>query len=415
MSVFTNFISAAIEQGSSYAVLRDCKAPYVLEEEQELFESVRRHAQRYGELPSAEALHTAGFRLPTSNETVEYYLDRLKQRYVYNVINDRHPALREALRSRDTDDAMDVLREMIELGNLARQTDAVTSLTAEASLVAQEMMEMKYHVGLVGVTFGWPTLDEYTLGAQGGDVIVLAGRPSMGKSWMLIESAFKAWQSGKSILFVSMEMAKKQIVRRWMGRHVGINPNYIRRGQVNSWAEEYLTTYSQTIASMPRCNLIAGDMEKNMDGIEAAVAEYMPDMIYIDAAYLLTPSGYHNRGIAKWEAISKVIGQTKQIAIRYDRPVFETVQFNRNVKNNATKEPDLSDIGGSDSIPQDASIVLGARMGLPPFERTRRRISVMKNREGEVGEFHTDFSFSPPNMGEVDPDEGTEVETSWMV
>ena len=85
------------------------------------------------------------------------------------------------------------------------------------------------------MTLGWPTLDAATNGAMGGELVVIAGRPGMGKTYALIEMAHAAWLSGKSILFASMEMGLMQIARRWMGRLLGVNPNFIRAGQVSDW------------------------------------------------------------------------------------------------------------------------------------------------------------------------------------
>jgi replicative DNA helicase len=118
--------------------------------------------------------------------------------------------------------------------------------------------------------------------------------------------------------------------------------------------------------------------------------------------------------VSKWETISAVILELKQMSIRFNRPILITVQFNRNQKSDSRKELDLSDIAGSDSIPQDASIVLGARRGLPPYDSIRRQVVIMKNREGETGEFTTNFTFTPPNLTEIIGAEADVAEVGWM-
>ena len=153
---------------------------------------------------------------------------------------------------------------------------------------------------------------------------------------------------------------------------------------------------------MPGVYVVSGDMEKHVEGLESFVAETSPDIVLVDAAYLLTTEAKRKGGIAKWEQIGEVIGTLKKIGIRHDRPVVITVQFNRNVKNNEpTREMQLGDIAGSDAIPQDASIVMGVRRGQPPFDMVRRQVTVMKNREGAVGSFEVKFSFTPPCMEEI--------------
>jgi replicative DNA helicase len=82
-------------------------------------------------------------------------------------------------------------------------------------------------------------------------------------------------------------------------------------------------------------------------------------------------------------------------------PVFITVQFNRNQKDNSKKAMDLSDIGGTDSIPQDASIVFGIRRAEEPHDKTRREIVMLKNREGDVTKATINFLFEPVNLDEI--------------
>jgi replicative DNA helicase len=255
------------------------------------------------------------------------------------------------------------------------------------------------------------------MGAMGGDVIVIAGRAGMGKSWLLNEIGYKQWLAGNSVLVVTMEMGKRQFVRRWMGRHLGINPNFIRSGQLSHWAEQRLRESPETVLQMPGVYVVSGDMEKHVEGVESVVAETTPDVILVDAAYLLTIEGRRSNGISKWERIGEVIAQLKKMAIRYDRPVIITVQFNRNQKSNTRREMDLGDIAGSDSIPQDASVVLGVRKGQPPYDSIRREVEVLKNREGEVGKFEVNFRFTPPNMEEQLPNESATDNTlaGWMV
>ena len=123
--------------------------------------------------------------------------------------------------------------------------------------------------------------------------------------------------------------------------------------------------------------------------------------------------------VSKWEAISEVVRELKSLAINRDIPIVASVQFNRNQKNKGNKELDLGDIAGSDSIPQDASIVLGIQKGNAPFEEVTRVVEVMKNREGMTPKMATAFTFAPVDFSEIPlVEEGDEADdtydTSWM-
>lgn len=419
MSVFNNLVKSAVLDGATTVFLRDVHPSFVLPEEERLYQFVMSHLRRYGNLPSESSLQIAGHSLSGEiSESTQYYLDRIKSRYVFNAINTLHPSLTEAMRTRDTSQAMELLRQMVSDASLGQAYGAVTTLAQESQRVLDEYQQRKWRGGLAGIPTGWTALDVMTRGALGGDVIVFAGRPSMGKSWALIWAAFQAWRAGYSIGFGSMEMSKSQIVRRWMGLHLGVNPNFIKEGQVSTWTESMLRNYPDNVSARPAVSFLGGDMEKSVDSLEALLQEQLPDALYVDAAYLLTPAGRQHGYISRWESISNVMRELKKLAIKYDRPIFITVQFNRNIKNDTTKELDLSDIGGSDSISQDASVVVGMRKGLPPFESMRRRKTVLKNRDGETGEFATHFSFTPPDFSEVVDDQENQArptDMGWML
>ena len=415
MSLFSKLLTAAAETQSTSAILRDVREAFLLEEELPVYQFAVRHIRNHGAVPSRETLTAAGFRPMEANEPASYYVDRIRQRFVYNAINGRHPAFSEAMRARNVDDAVTVLRDMLSSVGLAGARDGYSTLVAEVAGILDEYDSRHLQGGLAGITTGWPTLDEMTMGMMGGDVIVIAGRPSMGKSWMLNEVGYKAWRSGKSVVAVSMEMGRRQFARRWIGRHLGINPNFIRAGQLSHWTEVALRNYPQEVMHMSGVYISSGDMRKSVEAIEPFVAEVCPDLIMVDAAYLLTVEGRHKGGISKWERIGEVIAALKRLAISTDRPVVITVQFNRNQKSSSKKELDLGDIAGSDSIPQDASVVLGVRKGTAPFDEVRRQIVVMKNREGVVGDFETTFSFNPPAMDEVDGEQSDDAMSAWMI
>jgi replicative DNA helicase len=357
-------------------------------------------------------------------EPPTYYADQLRRRAAYNAINGKHPMLAEALKGRNMEQAVSVLREMLSEAAGKIEASNYSTLSTEAVRVVDDYNYAKQHAGLRGVGLRWDTLNEATNGAMGGDLIVIAGRPGMGKSWAMLELALDAHRNGRSIAFASMEMSLTQIARRWIGGLTGINPNDIRSGNLAHWSEaEMLAKVSELSTSAP-VHLFRGDMKKNVAGIAQMMDEFEPDVLYVDAAYLLSPSARKSGSVSRWEAISDVIRELKQLALHKDRPVIVSVQFNRNQKNRSSKKggaevPDLGDIAGSDSIPQDASIVLGLSPWKPPFGETRRMVHVMKNREGEVPTFGINFRFNPVNFDEIiideDGDDSPIVDTSWML
>jgi replicative DNA helicase len=374
------------------------------EDELPVFQFVRRYFDRYGEMPPVDVVTQEGFSLPRPRRSAspDYWLDTLKRRHGYTCVDSLHPDLVRAMHAQDTTEILSVLRRMVADASLAVGSENYSTVQLEVNNIREDYLWARANPGLRGIPSGWPTFDLATMGLMGGDVIVLAGRPSMGKSYLLMEMANSAHLDGKSSAVISMEMSKEQLTRRWIGRRSGFNPNAIRAGELSTYSHERLLAVMHEFEADPvPIYLLAGDMKKSVAGIEAMVLEFAPQILFVDAAYLLTPSGQRQGHVSKWESIAEVICELKQLAIRYNIPVVISVQFNRNQKSRAKGELDLGDIAGSDSIPQDASVVLGIRQGPAPYQRTQRIVEIMKNREGDTPRFATAFSFSPVTMHEV--------------
>jgi replicative DNA helicase len=424
MSAGKTFLRAAIDDADA-KIARRVREEFFTEDELPFYTAVRDHLDSYGNLPTLDVMRMEGFPLPairgSSPATTDYYLDRLRKRFAYTQVNERFPQLTETMKNRDTDGMLQTLREMISNSASALESEQYTTLAEKLGDVRHRYLDAKNNPGLQGIPFGWPSLDAMTGGAQGGDLIVVAGRPSMGKSWLLLKMLHCAWMHGHVAAFTSMEMSLLQIARRFLGLHSGVNPNFIRDGELSTAGENRIMQFIDELQESTPLHLLAGDMSKQVGGVENMIVEFNPDIVFVDSAYLLTPSGKKRGYVSKWESISEVVGQLKALALKYDKPVVISVQFNRNQKSNSSGPMDLGDIAGSDSIPQDASIVLGATKGPSPFQDVQRIIENMKNREGETGRFATAFNFSPVDFREVsliehddESAEDDEYDAAWM-
>lgn len=420
------FLRSVIASGSVSLFRNTADRTLFVEGELAAFDAVASHVSAYGKLPGVSALALEGITFgqdSSQQETPAYYADQLRRRGAYNAVNSRHPTLAAAIKDKDMVAVITVLRDMLSEASSKTGANDYSSLAIEALRVKADYQFAKLHPGLRGVTLRWDTLNDATNGAMGGDLIVVAGRPGMGKSWIMLELLLAAHYSGRSAAFASMEMSLMQIARRLLGAMTGINPNDIRAGNLTQWAEQDLLQQIGALSDAAPIHLFRGDMKKNVSGIEQMMDEFEPEVMLVDAAYLLSPAARQKNGISRWESISEVIRELKQLALRKDKPIIVSVQFNRNQKNRSKKDdegvaPDLGDIAGSDSIPQDASVVLGVSSWKAPFADTRRVIHVMKNREGETPRIGINFRFNPVNFDEIAFDDETTqpiADTSWMV
>lgn len=423
MSLGLQLIHSVLVSGSLTA-WRELNASLLLENELPLYRFVEGHLARHSSLPAPEIAAEQGYSLPRIDAPPTYYLDEVRTRYAYTAVSSALPDITNLLQSRtglrgdNVASALDIMQEVLTTTRGLTRANHASTLEEQFRAVLDDYSIAQTTVGLRGMTLGWPTLDLATNGVQGGELVVVAGRPGMGKTWVLIEMAFKAWLRGHNILFASMEMGLLQIARRWLGRLLGVNPNLIRAGTLSTWVARMMVEAADNPEAQ-RVKLMAGDSIRNVGDLEAAMALYCPDVVYVDAAYLLSAvSALREKGASRWEELTEVVRQLKALALRYNRPIYITVQLNRQVKKRQRRELELSDIGGTDAIPQDASLVFGMLYGNPPLELARRLLQMMKNREGELVNMLINYGFAPVNFDELPMDEnGEEITdgTSWML
>ena len=418
MSLGTKAIRSCIEHNSPSS-FRNIDSGLFNEEEQVVHASVQSFVNAHHQMPTIETLIAEGHALPrTAPEPPAYYRTQLQKRFLFDHITENLPDFKSAMEDRRLNDAVDKLRTMLAGSNAILNPGSFNTLEDLVEDVVADYIEARDEPGLRGVTLGYSHLDDLTLGAQGGDLIVVAGRTGMGKSWTLVKMAYEAARLGHNIGLVSMEMSLVPIARRWVGLHTGINPNLIRAGQLSSHAEQRLVQQAQEITEQSEHNnvyLLSGDFSKRVGQVERMIDEYEIDALYIDAAYLLTPEGQKKGFVTRWESIASVIQELKQIALRYNKPIILSVQMNRQVKKSTNRELDTSDIGGSDAIGQDASIIIGIRQGPPPYEKTRRVLDLVKNRDGEESSIQIHYQFNPVNLDAAPPvQEAGAVDLSWM-
>ena len=390
-------LSAILRDGST-ETLRDLDERWFTEEETGAFAFIDNHYRRYQHLPTQDALRESGINMPVSLDPVAYHLERCENRAIYNVVRENHDAYQQALKANDMSAVVGIMRNMItQSGSLQTNRD-LASMTQESEDCLREFQRDKFRTGLKGITTGFEPVDEHTNGMQGGDVGILVGRPNMGKTYLLLKMVIEAWLSGKSILFVSMEMMTQQIIKRMIAMLAGINPYYVQRGKLSYHTETQMRDTIRGFAELPPIHFVAGKFRKTVADIDGYVLETNPDIIYIDGGYLVGSNRSQGKS-SKNEKLTDVIEDIKEMAVNRNRPVITTVQFNREVRKNTKADLDLAQIAGTDAIGQIDSLVLGIRQG-PRGNRTRQRIvEMLKNREGELVKFATDFRFDPPSFG----------------
>jgi len=267
-----------------------------------------------------------------------------------------------------------------------------------------EMKERAKHPGaLTGLKTDFKMLDDYTLGLQKSDLIILAARPSIGKTSLALNIASNVAMSGKSVLIFSLEMNAHLLGGRLLASKAGVDSKEIQTGEVMHEPDK-LDRITEAMESLGSAKIHIDDNSgisiaemknkcrrlRGKEGLDLVVVDYLQLMDF----------GGNGRASARPEnrqqEIATLSRMLKQLARDMECPVLVLSQLSRAVENRAGKKPILADLRESGAIEQDADVVLfihkeerGEREDDDngPDPETTRKIIIAKHRNGETGEF----------------------------
>ncbi len=248
---------------------------------------------------------------------------------------------------------------------------------------------------IVGVGTGYTDLDAMTGGFQRSDLIILAARPSMGKTAFALGITHgAALLHGKSIGIFSMEMSAEQLAYRLLSTETGIDSHRLRLGQVDDHEWERL---SRALGRLGEAKIFiddtagAGIMEVRSKA-RRLMSEQGLDMIVVDYLQLMS-SGRRNDN--RVQEIAEISRGLKGLARELNVPVVALSQLSRAVETRSDHRPMLSDLRESGSIEQDADLVMFIYREEKYDEETDKRgiaeIILAKHRNGPVGSINLRF------------------------
>lgn len=236
-------------------------------------------------------------------------------------------------------------------------------LSSSAELVNNIFFELKtksLNPKLSGLSSGFYDLDSLTQGFQKSDLIIIAGRPSMGKTALSLNIASNVIKNSKlPVLFFSLEMSKEQIMYRLLAMETNINQMRLKNGKLyqNDWVK--LNKMIKIISKFPlfiddTFNLSIQDIRSKIKTILFEQNEL--GLVIIDYIQLMQNPKMKIEN--RVQELSQITRSLKTIAREFDIPIIGLSQLSRNVENRFDKKPILSDLRESGSIEQDADLVL---------------------------------------------------------
>ncbi len=246
---------------------------------------------------------------------------------------------------------------------------------------------MKSDKGIVGVPTGLTDLDEKLGGLHNSDLVILAGRPSMGKTALATNIAYHAAQNilsrqeKSSVAFFSLEMSSEQLSTRILSEQARIKSDDIRRGKVT---EEEINRYIETSRNIYSLPLFIDETPaitiatlsnrarriKRLFGVSLVVVDYIQLM-----------RSNLNKNEGRVQEISEITQGLKALAKELNVPILALSQLSRAVEQRDDKQPQLADLRESGSIEQDADVVMFVYREAYYLERKQPKLGSIEHAE----------------------------------
>ncbi len=305
----------------------------------------------------------------------------------------------------DQDDVDEVLdwaeQQIFELSQdkISRSFVPVKSVLKGTFQLIEKLYDRKSHV--TGVPTGFKKFDEMTAGLQASELVVVAGRPSMGKTSFCLNVAQHAAITERiPVAIFSLEMSKEQLVQRMLCSVASVDSHKLRTGYLSDADWPRLTTGAGRLSEAP----IFIDDTPGISLLEMRAkarrlkAEQGLGLVIIDYLQLISGRG---RIESRQQEISEISRSLKAMAKELDVPVVALSQLSRAVESRQPPRPQLSDLRESGAIEQDADVV--TFLYRPAFYRTRKEdeldepedntteVIIGKQRNGPTGTVHLAF------------------------
>lgn len=304
-----------------------------------------------------------------SKDIFKNYLETLQELYLrrelFKITQSKNTEATSFETSNNVKDIfLDLEKKLFDLSNFNKDSyefkDFATVTKSSIKLVEKAFKKKGKYSGVVS---GFNDLDNMLGGLQNSDLVILAGRPSMGKTALATNIAFNAAkfysseEEKGSVVMFSLEMSAEQIGLRILAEQSKIPSDKLRKGELT---ENDSIALSETYKEIHNLNFFFDDSPNlTVSELRSKLRRYKNNynikLVLIDYLQLIKPEGNKDNRVNE---LSEITRNLKQLAKEFDLPVVSLSQLSRQVESRDDKRPLLSDLRESGSIEQDADVVM---------------------------------------------------------
>lgn len=316
-------------------------------------------------------------------EPLDYYLDQVKTRKALNILAKSVHDSGSLLDSREPKKVIEVMTSaVIEAQSYAERKKVITTATDFADKLWEDYeFAEKAQNGILGYTTPWPSLDQRTAGLVNQDLVLIAARLGVGKTWLLcklIAHLLLRQPEPVSILVVSMEMSKRAILQRILACMYMLPSMALRMGRLGDLLKARYKEILDGLRALPLTIVGEGGVN-NPDELEMLVQQVKPQVLAIDGLYLMD-SAISMDDEKMVDKITKVVTRVQRMTLSRNIVTLATTQLNR--KATGKEKGKAEYLGYADALGQAASHLWFLWRDEDLKRLKRMEIIQAKNREG---------------------------------
>lgn len=336
---------------------------------------------------------------------MSFMVDELKKRHLHNLMTDSMRKQADFLKSKDPYAALEEMRSTLMQADVDTRPSFDMNFAEDIDERIKRYDEAEKAGGVTGIPTPWDILNEVTQGFQSEDLIMIAGRGKVGKTWNEMVFALQNWKDGYIPLVFSREMAVWQIARRIDAIRAKLPYKRFKAGMLTSEEKERWNKSLELLKGTRPLWLTGDDGDGNLGvtAIAAKIHRYRPHIVYIDGAYLIKDD---RKGKQRWEQFYNVCQDLKRVAQREKTPVVVTHQFGSTGKGMDGTEDTLK----FGDVQMWFDLIIGCYRTEDMIENKEMLMKILKHREGDEAQWVTEWDFDTMSFdqkpGEDDIREG---------
>ena len=332
--------------------------------------------------------------------SARHYAELVQTKFVLRSLIDAGAKINELgfAEDREIEEVLDEAQSAVFSVSQAPMLRSFTAIKEELAEAWERLEHLQRHEAtLRGVPTGYPQLDSLLAGLQKSDLILLAARPSMGKTALALDIARQtATKHGTAVGIFSLEMSSQQLVDRMLAAQAGVNAWRLRTGKIKS--EDEFSRLQEGMSALAEAPIYIDDKPSSTVLSMRSVARRLKmekdlGLIIIDYLQLITPT--HARATDSMvQQVTEISRSLKAMARELDIPVLALSQLSRAVEQRRGR-PRLSDLRDSGSLEQDSDVVMFIHRDDKMNDNSDRpgiaEILVEKHRNGPTGKIELRF------------------------